>query len=101
MAGEKHHFFVDSTETPRIEVDTLAGAVYVQFKKATVAKTIDQSGKRLQVTIDLDKEGKVIGIETIGAGDISLKAILELANVKAPKIDLSDYKLVTNKPAFA
>ena len=48
----------------KIEYDRKADALYVQFRKQVVEDSIDiEEG----VTVDLDKEGHIVGIEILAA----------------------------------
>jgi hypothetical protein len=41
------------------------------------------------LNVDLDSRDEVVGIEAIGAGEIEVRKLLQLARVKAPQIDWS------------
>jgi hypothetical protein len=43
----------------------------------------------MQVAIDLDSRGEVIGIEAIGLTQFTLRGVLKLARVKVPEMDFS------------
>ena len=48
----------------KIEYDREADALYVQFRRAAVEDNVDvEEG----VTVDLDKEGHIVGIEVLSA----------------------------------
>jgi len=94
MANERHSFFVDSPTDPTIELDPHAGGVYIRFKNAAVAKTIEQQSERMFIAVDLDGEGEVVGIEAVGATNCSLNSLLDYAKVEAPNTDLRNAPLV-------
>ena len=55
-----------------VEIDTEAGAAYIRFAKGKVARTeVIDDGGRVLVTCDLDRHGKVLGVEYIGVKSIS------------------------------
>lgn len=47
----------------KIQYDKLADAMYICFKKAKINKTIKMKGRLL---VDIDKKGKIIGLEILG-----------------------------------
>ncbi len=47
----------------KIQYDKLADAMYICFKKAKINKTIKMKDRLL---VDLDKKGKIIGLEILG-----------------------------------
>ncbi|NJL19099.1 MAG: DUF2283 domain-containing protein [Bdellovibrionaceae bacterium] len=65
-------------------------AIYVRFNHGRIAKTkeisCDENGV---ITVDLDKNHNVIGIEAIGIGQVTLARLMQKARVDAPKVDLS------------
>jgi uncharacterized protein YuzE len=48
----------------KIEYDQEADALYIQFRRVLVKDNLDVDGG---VTVDLDKEGHIVGIEILGA----------------------------------
>ena len=65
----------------KINYDKIADAMYIYFNKAKVFKTIKMTDRLL---IDLDKEGKILGIEILDASSqIKSKRGLE-SKVKIP-----------------
>jgi uncharacterized protein YuzE len=89
MKPEFHTFFVKTSAPPTIEVDSNVKAVYIRFKRASVAKTIPQPSDTGSIAIDLDSKGDVIGIEAIGFSNFSLKGLFKLARVNVPQTDFS------------
>ena len=75
---------VRSKAPPTVEIDTEASAAYVRFKRTHVAKTVRHSSKWPIVTIDLDHQGQVVGIEFVGVKKFNLNYLLEGIHVKAP-----------------
>lgn len=60
-----------------IEIDSSCRAVYIQFTKNTIEKTIDCSRDNETVTVDLDKNGEAVGVEAIGLQSLSINRIFE------------------------
>ena len=89
MKTERHTLMVTSTAPPTVEVDREAEAVYVRFRRASVAKTVTRPCESMNIAIDLDAKGEVIGIEAVGLTEFSIHSILEKARVQAPKTDFS------------
>jgi uncharacterized protein YuzE len=89
MKTERHDFLVTSSAPPTIEVDREATAVYVRFKEGPVAKTVTQPCETMNIAIDLDAKGEVVGIEAVGVTEFSIRSILESASVRAPNTDFS------------
>lgn len=82
---------IESSADPIIEWDEQCGAVYIRFKpRATkVVKTLDRSTRGQTITIDLDKNDEVIGIEAIPATEVRITNVLKIARVEAPQVDWS------------
>ena len=80
---------VRSARPPTVEVDWAALAAYIRFGKGKVAKTVRRDCDHCLITIDLDRQGRLIGIETIGETNIEIGAILKRAAVQAPHVDFS------------
>jgi uncharacterized protein YuzE len=94
MRIERHRFLVRTSSPPTIEVDTQAEAIYIRFKKTTVAKTISRPCQTVHLAVDLDSEGEVIGIEAVGIKQFSMQGILKKASVDAPNLDYSRARYV-------
>jgi hypothetical protein len=84
-------FVIQGARPPVIEVDFACGAVYVRFGRGAVARTVARANARMHVAVDLDSQDKLIGIEAVGAKDISLRRveeILQAAGVRHPNVDM-------------
>src|SRR5437660_10299516 len=81
--------FVRSTRAPIVEIDGESGGVYVRFSDKAVAKTIERQSDGPVITVDVDRQGEVIGIEGLCFTEFSLSQILRQANVRADRVDLS------------
>ena len=89
MSSVKHMLFVRSTRAPIVEIDAESGGVYVRFSDKAVAKTIERQSDGPVITVDVDRQGEVIGIEGLCFTEFSLSQILRQANVRADGVDLS------------
>jgi len=100
MSSERHSFFVRSTRPPTVEFDSQTPAVYVRFKKASVAKTVPLPCEAMHLAIDLDSRGEVIGLEVVGMDEFSMRSIqliLKKASVGTPNMDFSRARFVPAK----
>jgi hypothetical protein len=80
----QHKLTVSSRQAPTVEFDPAIGAVYIRFKRATVARTYDRSTPALTLTVDVDARGDVLGIEAIGCNEVVINQLLTKAKVQAP-----------------
>jgi uncharacterized protein YuzE len=97
MKTEQHHFTISGGPPPVVEVDSRAGAVYVRFKTSQVAKTVPQECEAMNIAVDLDAKGEVVGIEAVGITQFTLKLLLQKASVKAPQLDYSRARYVPSE----
>ena len=93
MKSEIQYMVVHSKADPVITVDSEVGAVYIYFKRCKVARTIERPSRNMILNVDLDSHDEVVGIEAIGAGEIEVRKLLQLARVKAPQIDWSNARV--------
>jgi uncharacterized protein YuzE len=95
MSSAKHILFVRSTRAPIVEIDAESGGVYVRFSDKAVAKTIERQSDGPVITVDVDRQGEVVGIEGLCFTEFSLSQILRQANVRADHVDLSKARFRT------
>ena len=69
----------DTLHFTQISLDEEAGALYIKLKNGKIAKTLESEDLML---IDLDDEGKVIGIEVLTSNKEILRALQELLGHK-------------------
>jgi len=81
--------FVHSARPPIVEIDSESGGVYVRFSDKAVAKTIERQSDGPIITVDVDRQGGVVGIEGLCFAEFSLSQILRQASVRADRVDLS------------
>jgi len=90
MKTERQTFVVNTSQPPVVELDADAGAVYVRFKRARVARTVARPTRTMHLAVDLDARNAVIGIEAVGFDEFRLARLLRMAEVEAPQVDLSE-----------
>ena len=93
MSRVEHRLFIRSDKPPIVEFDPAAGAVYVKFSERRVFKTLERASDGPIVTVDIDKDGEVVGIEGICFDEFTLQELLRAARVSADRIDFSKAKL--------
>lgn len=82
--NDTHILFVKTKTPPTVEIDASAAAIYVRFHKAKVARTIRHESAWPIVTVDLDSNGNVVGVECVGVRDFNISQLLRKAFVHAP-----------------
>ncbi len=83
----------------KVEVDTEAAAVYVRFTRAKVARTISRPASNIQVAVDVDKNGEVIGVEAVGVREVQIGRILKMAAVSALNVDFAEARYIPTELA--
>jgi hypothetical protein len=53
--------FVHSARPPIVEIDSESGGVYVRFSDKAVAKAIERQSDGPIITVDVDRQGEVVG----------------------------------------
>ncbi len=82
-----HHkiIAVHSSKPPVVEIDTESQSAYVRFSDNRVVTTISESEETGPlITIDLDQNKQVVGVELIGVQEFGIKALLHKAPVSVP-----------------
>ena len=92
-----HTFIVRGSQPLTVEVDTEAQAFYVRFKRAKVARTVPRETRGMHLAIDLDANDEVIGIESVGCGQMTIAKILQQASVQAPNINFAKSRIVATE----
>jgi uncharacterized protein YuzE len=69
-------FVVASSRPPIVEIDTGATAVYVRFGSGKVSRTSPFGEADSLVTIDYDRQSRIVGIELIGAKEFGINYLL-------------------------
>jgi uncharacterized protein YuzE len=92
---QMHSLVVKSTRPPVVELDAEAGAVYVRFRRSKIARTFDRSTRALTLTVDVDAQGEVVGVEALGCREIVISQLLAKAHVRAPDSALRNARIRT------
>lgn len=85
---------VESPKPPTVEVDWDCLAAYIRFRRTKVSRTEERSSAGCFITIDFDRNGQVVGIESVGEVEIEIGKILSNAAVRAPNVDFSKVRYV-------
>jgi len=76
----QHH-----SQPPVVEIDTESQSAYVRFSDNRVVATISDSEEPGPIiTIDLDKDKQVVGVELIGVKEFGIKTLLHKAPISVP-----------------
>jgi uncharacterized protein YuzE len=76
---------VKAKNPPVVELDSSAHAAYVRFSQKRVAETKVVTEDKYTVTIDMDSDGDVVGVEFVGVQEFQVGCLLKLAGVTIPK----------------
>ena len=79
---EYTHIEVESESLPVVELDTEAQAAYVRFRDGQVARTKRVETETVVVTIDLDANDHILGLELIGVKDFTVQSLLQKAHLE-------------------
>jgi uncharacterized protein YuzE len=80
--AEFTHIEVESDSLPVVELDTEAQAAYVRFREGKVARTKRVETETVVVTLDLDADGNILGLELIGVKDFTISSLLQKAHLE-------------------
>lgn len=84
---------VKAKNPPIVELDSSAHAAYVRFSSKRVSQTKVVTEEKCTVTIDVDSDGEVIGVEFVGVQEFQVGCLLKMAGVTIPKpmLDRASY----------
>jgi uncharacterized protein YuzE len=84
---------VNAKNPPVVELDSSAHAAYVRFSHKRVSETKVVTEDKCTVTMDLDSDGEVIGVEFVGVQEFQVGCLLKMAGVTVPKpmLDRTSY----------
>jgi len=82
-------YTVRSVRPPIVEIDTGVKAAYVRFSNRPVVETkeVPSAGPSI-VTIDLDRQGQVVGIELIGVSSFEINVLLKRVPVSVERPEI-------------
>ena len=97
----KHSLTIPAKAAPVVEITGEGSAAYIWFNRgAKYARTITKSNWPV-LAIDVAEDGSVIGVESIGFKEITMRHILEKAGLKAPASLENRAKYVVAEKEFA
>jgi uncharacterized protein YuzE len=76
---------VEAKNPPVVEMDTTIRAAYVRFSNKRVSETRVVTEDKHTVTIDLDADGGVVGVELAGVEEFQIGCLLKMAGIVVPK----------------
>lgn len=81
-ADRKGVITVDAEAAPTVELDSSAHAAYVRFSNNKVIRTLEVTSYDCIVTVDLDANGKTVGVELVGVTEFGIEPLLKKAGVR-------------------
>ena len=97
MGSRAACILLSSRRPPTVEIDTATGVAYIRFKQNETQVVHQRQVDRIgypKVTLDYDKGGKLVGVEILGVVDFGVTRLLEVAQIKMPKADLTRARYV-------
>ena len=95
---------VRSSKPPVVEIDTEIQSAYVRFSSNRVARTVvpDEDEGHV-ITIDLDQNGRVVGVEPTGVTEFGIRNLLHKPPISVPPelLDKARYIAAQKRKALA
>ncbi len=88
---------VAAKNPPVVEVDSTVRAAYVRFSNKRVSETKIVTEDKYTVTIDMDADGEVVGVELVGVEEFHIGCLLKMAGITVPKPMLAGTRYVPAK----
>ena len=88
-ANKNHILVIKSEKPPTIELDASYGSVYIRFKNSKIVNTLERCVTGPVITVDIDRLGEVVGVESVFCDEFQIGRILKKANIDAPRVDFS------------
>jgi uncharacterized protein YuzE len=88
---------VEAQKPPVVELDTTIRAAYVRFSHKRVSETKVVTENKYNVTIDMDADGNVVGVELVGVEEFQIGRLLKMAGVAVPEPMLEGTRYVPAK----
>ena len=80
--SHKNIIHVESKGTPVVELDSAALAAYIRFSKEKVHRTEVVDVKDCLVTMDIDQDDAVVGVELIGIKEFKIETLIKKAGIR-------------------
>jgi uncharacterized protein YuzE len=88
---------IEAKNPPVVEMDTTIRAAYVRFSNKRVSETKVVTEEKYTVTIDVDSNGDVVGVELVGVEEFQIGCLLKMAGVAVPAPMLEGTRYVPAK----
>jgi uncharacterized protein YuzE len=73
---------VQIEEAPVVEIDTEAPAAYIRVSQNPVSRTVVLRDDKILSTIDLDANGKIVGIEVVWPPEFGIQKLIAESGAK-------------------
>ena len=88
---------VTAKNPPVVEVDSSIRGAYIRFSTKRVSETKVVTEDKYTVTIDMDADGEVVGVELVGVEEFQISCLLKMAGISIPKPMLEGTRYVPAK----
>ena len=88
---------VAAKNPPVVELDSTIRGAYVRFSNKRVSETKVVTEDKYTVTIDMDADGEVVGVELVGVEEFQIGCLLKMAGVTIPKPMLDGTRYIPAK----
>jgi hypothetical protein len=75
---------VKASSKPVVELDSANHAAYVRFSKKAVAKTLVENESWPLVTVDIDADQNVVGVELVGVKEFTIQKMIAKTSLRVP-----------------
>jgi len=85
MRVHREMITVRSSMPPVVEIDTESQSAYVRFSEKRIVKTVAPGGAAGSIiTIDLDQNNHVVGVELLGVQEFGIRTLLDKTSISVP-----------------
>jgi len=95
--SHKNIINIPTKNPPVVELDSDSCAAYVRFSNKSVAKTEVLTEDKVTVTIDINANGDVVGVELVGVKEFNVNHLLKVAGRTAPRRMLENARYIPAK----
>jgi uncharacterized protein YuzE len=85
MTHHQNIINIPTKNPPVVETDSDALAAYIRFSKNPVKETKVVTEDTCIVTIDLDANGEIVGVELVGVKEFTIRPLLKMAGLTVPE----------------